>query len=87
MRDYVEAMWKMLQQEEAEDFVVASGITTSIRKFCGIAFAHVGLNYKDYVVTDPKFYRPVEVDILLGNAAKAKARLDWTPATSVADSC
>jgi len=81
--DYVDAMWRMLQQEEAEDYVVATGTTTSIRKFCEIAFSHVGLKYEDYVVTDPKFYRPAEVDILLGNPAKAKERLGWTPTTSL----
>jgi GDPmannose 4,6-dehydratase len=81
--DYVDAMWKMLQLEKAEDFVVATGTTTSIRQFCEIAFAHVGLRYQDYVVTDPKFYRPAEVDILLGNPGKAKARLGWTPTTNL----
>lgn len=81
--DYVEAMWLMLQQEQAEDFVVATGTTTSIRKMCEIAFSHVGLNADDHVVIDPKFYRPAEVDLLLGNPGKAKARLGWTPKTSL----
>lgn len=81
--DYVEAMWAMLQQEEASDYVVATGTTTTVRDMCEIAFKHVGLNYQDYVVIDPEFFRPAEVDILLGNPAKAKARLGWEPKTSL----
>lgn len=79
--DYVDAMWRMLQQDEPDDYVIATGTTTSIRRMCEIAFSHVGLNYQDYVVIDPKFYRPAEVDILLGNPAKATAKLGWTPET------
>ena len=81
--DYVEAMWAMLQQEEASDYVVATGVTTSIRAMCEIAFEHVNLHYQDHVFIDPKFYRPAEVDLLLGNPAKAKARLGWEAKTSL----
>lgn len=81
--DYVQAMWLMLQQPQADDYVVATGRTTSVREFCRIAFKHVGLNYEDYVVIDPKFFRPAEVDVLLGNPAKARAKLGWKPETSL----
>jgi GDPmannose 4,6-dehydratase len=81
--DYVEAMWSMLQQPEPGDYVIATGTSTSIRDMCKIAFAHVGLNYNDYVVTDPQFYRPAEVDVLVGNPAKARARLGWKSRTSL----
>ena len=81
--DYVEAMWMMLQQESPDDYVVATGRTTSVREMCKLAFAHAGLNYDRHVVVDPAFYRPAEVDILLGNPAKAKARLGWTATTSL----
>jgi GDPmannose 4,6-dehydratase len=81
--DYVEAMWMMLQQEKADDYVVATGRCTSVREFCQLAFRHVGLDYEKYVVTDKKFERPAEVDVLVGNAAKAKAVLGWKPKTSL----
>jgi GDPmannose 4,6-dehydratase len=81
--DYVEAMWSMLQQPEPDDYVIATGTTTSIREMCRIAFAHVDLNYNDYVVSDPRFYRPAEVDFLVGNPAKARARLGWESRTSL----
>lgn len=81
--DYVEAMWLMLQQEKPDDYVVATCVTTTVRDMCKIAFEYVGLNYEDYVVIDPKFYRPAEVEILLGNPAKAKAKLGWEPKTSL----
>lgn len=80
--DYVEAMWRMLQHDRPDDFVVATGRTETVEELCRVAFGHVGLNYKDYVVVDPKFYRPAEVDLLLGNPAKAKQELDWEPKTS-----
>ena len=80
--DYVRAMWLMLQQDKADDFVVASGETHSVRKFLEIAFSHVGLNYEDYVVIDPEFIRPAEVELLLGNPAKAKQKLGWQPKVS-----
>ena len=81
--DYVEAMWMMLQQDAPDDYVVATGRTTTVRDMCRIAFDHVGLNYEDYVVQDPRFYRPAEVDLLLGNPAKAKAKLGWEAKTSL----
>lgn len=77
--DYVRAMWLMLQQEEAEDYVVASGETHSVRELCEIAFNCVGLNWEDHVVVDKKFYRPAEVDLLIGDATKARTRLGWEP--------
>jgi GDPmannose 4,6-dehydratase len=77
--DYVEAMWMMLQRERAEDFVIGSGETHSVREFCELAFRHVGLNHEDYVVQDPAFYRPAEVDILVSNPRKAMAELGWEP--------
>jgi GDPmannose 4,6-dehydratase len=76
-------MWLMLQQDEPDDYVVATGRTTTVRDMCRIAFAHVGLDYEKHVVVDPKFFRPAEVDILLGNPAKAKARLGWEPTTDL----
>jgi GDPmannose 4,6-dehydratase len=81
--DYVEAMWLMAQQPEGDDYVVATGLTTTVRDMCEIAFTHVGLKADDHVVIDPKFFRPAEVDLLLGNPAKAKAKLGWTPKTSL----
>ena len=81
--DYVRAMWLMLQQDVAEDYVVASGETRSVREFLEIAFGHVGLRYEDYVVIDPEFIRPAEVDLLLGNPAKAREKLGWKPQVSL----
>ncbi|HEB59227.1 MAG TPA: GDP-mannose 4,6-dehydratase [Gammaproteobacteria bacterium] len=81
--DYVDAMWRMLQLDEPDDFVIATGRTTTVRDMCKIAFEHVGLNYEDHVVIDKKFYRPAEVDILIGDPAKAKAKLDWAPTTTL----
>ena len=81
--DYVEAMWLMLQQDKADDYVVATGITTTVRDMCHLAFACLDLNYEDYVVIDPTLYRPAEVDILLGNPAKAKEILGWEAKTSL----
>jgi GDPmannose 4,6-dehydratase len=78
-RDYVEAMWLMLQQPEPDDYVVATGETHSVREFADLAFQLVGLDYRDYVVTDTAFYRPAEVDLLLGNAERARQRLGWRP--------
>jgi GDPmannose 4,6-dehydratase len=78
-KDYVRAMWLMLQQEKPEDFVIATGKTTTVREMCNIAFAHVGLKASDYIEIDPALFRPAEVDILLGNPAKAKAKLGWEP--------
>ena len=81
--DYVEAMWLMTQQAHGDDYVVATGTTTTVRDMCKIAFSHVGLNPDDHLVIDPKFFRPAEVDVLLGNPAKAKAGLGWQPKTSL----
>lgn len=78
-KDYVECMWLMLQQEKPDDYVIATGEMHTVREFCDIAFSYVGLNYEDYVVTDPKFFRAAEVDLLLGNPEKAIKTLDWTP--------
>ncbi len=83
--DYVEAMWLMLQQEKPDDYVVATGRTTTVRDMCRIAFSHVALNYEDHLVIDPEFFRPAEVDILLGNPAKAKEKLGWEAKTSLED--
>ncbi|MFL6205830.1 MAG: GDP-mannose 4,6-dehydratase [Acidimicrobiales bacterium] len=80
--DYVEAMWMMLQQERADDYVVASGQTHSVRRFCQIAFEHVGLRWEDHVRMDERFMRPAEVDLLIGDATKAKSVLGWQPRTS-----
>ncbi len=80
--DYVRAMWLMLQQPQPDDYVVASGETHSVRELCEVAFSHVGLNYQDYVVQDPKFIRPAEVDMLVGDFAKAKRVLGWQPSTT-----
>jgi GDPmannose 4,6-dehydratase len=77
--DYVDAMWRMLQQDEPGDYVVAIGETHSVRDFCEVAFSHVGLNWEDHVVTDEKFFRPAEVDLLVGDASKARAELGWEP--------
>ena len=84
-RDYVRAMHLMLQQNQADDYVIATGATTSIREFCRIAFAHVGLDYEDKVRTDPRFIRPAEVDVLLGDSAKARQALGWQPEIPLPD--
>jgi len=83
--DYVQAMWLMLQQEKADDYVIATGKNATVRDMCRLAFEHVGLDYRDYVVIDPKLFRPAEVDVLLGNPAKAKAKLGWEAKTSLQD--
>ncbi|MEJ5199265.1 MAG: GDP-mannose 4,6-dehydratase [Anaerolineae bacterium] len=77
--DYVRAMWLMLQQDRPDDYVVATGETHSVREFCQEAFDYVGLDWEKYVVVDPKFYRPAEVDLLVGDASKAKRVLHWEP--------
>jgi GDPmannose 4,6-dehydratase len=77
--DYVKAMWLMLQRDEPEDFVVGTGQTHSVREFCDIAFRYVGLNYQDYVVVDPNYYRPTEENSLVANPAKARQKLGWKP--------
>lgn len=81
--DYVEAMWQMLQQDHGDDYVVATGKMISVRKFCELAFGEVGLDYKDFVEIDPRYYRPAEVDELLGDPGKAKRHLGWEPKVTV----
>jgi len=81
--DYVEAMWLMLQQEQADDYVVATGVTSTVRQMCEIAFGHAGLTLEDHLVIDPRFVRPAEVDILLGNPAKAQQKLGWSARTDL----
>jgi GDPmannose 4,6-dehydratase len=83
--DYVEAMYLMLQQDEPDDYVVATNETHSVREFCEIAFGHVGLNYEDHVVVDERFFRPAEVDLLIGDPARAEEKLQWTRRTSFQD--
>jgi GDPmannose 4,6-dehydratase len=80
--DYVKAMWMMLQQDQPGDYVVATGQTQSVRRFCELAFDHVGLDYRDFVVQDERFMRPAEVDLLVGDSRKARAVLGWQPETS-----
>ena len=77
--DYVRAMWLMLQQERPEDYVIGTGETHSVRELCEIAFSHVGLDYRNYVVEDPRFYRPAEVDLLISDPSKAHKQLGWEP--------
>ena len=83
-RDYVRAMHLMLQQDKADDYVIATGVTTSIRELCRIAFAHAGLDYEHHVKTDPRFLRPAEVDVLLGDSTKAQTKLGWKPEITLA---
>jgi GDPmannose 4,6-dehydratase len=84
-KEYVEAMWLMLQQPHGDDYVIATGETHSVREFLEVAFSHVGLNWQEHVEIDPKFYRPAEVERLTGNAAKARKQLNWSPKTKFAD--
>jgi GDPmannose 4,6-dehydratase len=81
--DYVKMMWMMLQQDEPDDYVIATGRTISVREFAEMAFRHVGLNFDDHVEFDPRYLRPAEVDLLLGDPTKAKDQLGWTPTTTV----
>ena len=83
--DYVRAMWLMLQQDHPDDYVVATGETHSVREFCQVAFDHVGLDWEKHVVVDPKFYRPAEVDLLVGDPSKAKRILGWEPSVTFAE--
>lgn len=83
--DYVDAMWRMLQQDKPDDYVIATGHTTTVREMCRIAFAYVGLNHEDYVKVDSAFFRPAEVEVLLGNPQKARERLGWSATTSLED--
>ncbi len=77
--DYVRMMWMMLQQDEPDDYVIGTGTTHSVRELCEVAFSHVGLDYRDYVVQDPRFYRPAEVDLLVSDPSKAREKLGWEP--------
>lgn len=80
--DYVEAMWLMLQQDKPDDYVIATGETHSVEEFARLAFSHLGLNWEDYVVVDKKFFRPAEVDLIIGDYSKAKNELGWKPKMS-----
>jgi len=84
-KEYVEAMWLMLQQDEPDDYVVATGETHSVREFLEAAFQYAGLDWRKYVEIDPRYYRPSEVDLLVGDASKAKRQLDWEPRTKFLD--
>ena len=83
--EYVEAQWLILQQDKGDDFVIATGETHSIREFLDVAFAHADLDWNDYVKIDPRYYRPAEVDLLIGDAAKAKKILGWQPKTTFSE--
>jgi GDPmannose 4,6-dehydratase len=80
--DYVQAMWLMLQQEEPDDYVVATGKTHSVQELCEVAFSYLGLDWREYVVSDPQFFRPAEVDLLVGDSSKARLILSWEPSLS-----
>ncbi|MGN7161585.1 GDP-mannose 4,6-dehydratase [Sphingomonas sp. SAFR-052] len=84
-RDYVKAMWMMLQQDQADDYVVATGRTTTVRDMCRIACEHAGIDMDQHIVIDPELFRPAEVDVLLGDAGKARDRLGWEAETSLED--
>ena len=77
--EYVEAMWRMLQQDEPDDFVIATGETHTVRELCEVAFGHLDLDYQQHVEIDPRYFRPAEVDLLIGDPSKAKAKLGWQP--------
>ena len=83
--DYVEAMWLMLQQDQPDDYVIATNETHSIREFLDAAFGHIGLDWKRHVEIDPRYYRPAEVDLLIGDYGKAKRKLGWEPRTKFVD--
>jgi GDPmannose 4,6-dehydratase len=84
-KEYVDAMWLMLQQNEPDDYVIATNETHSIREFLDVAFGHVGIDWHQHVEIDPRYYRPTEVDLLIGDASKAKKQLGWEPKTKFAD--
>jgi len=83
--EYVEAQWRILQQDQGDDFVIATGETHTIREFLDVAFGHYNLDWKDYVKIDPRYFRPAEVDLLIGDASKARKILDWQPKTTFAE--
>jgi len=80
--DYVDAMWRMLQQDKPDNYVIGMGETHAVREFCEIAFSHVDLDYKEYVIQDERFYRPAEVDLLISDPTKSRTKLGWEPAVS-----
>jgi GDPmannose 4,6-dehydratase len=84
-REYVEAMWLMLQQETPDDYVIATNETHSVREFLELAFGHAGLDYRKHVEIDPRYYRPAEVELLIGDYTKARTKLGWQPKTKFAD--
>ena len=84
-KEFVEAMWLMLQQDQADDYIIATNETHSVREFLEIAFGHAGLNWKQHVEIDPRYYRPAEVDLLIGDYSKARRALGWEPKTRFAD--
>jgi GDPmannose 4,6-dehydratase len=84
-KEYVEGMWRMLQQDDPDDYVLATGVGTTVRDFCNLAFSHVGLDWRDHVVTDPRFERPAEVPELIGDATRAATDLGWKAATTVGE--
>jgi GDPmannose 4,6-dehydratase len=84
-KEYVEAMWLMLQQDKPDDYVIATNETHSVRDFLQAAFGHVGLDWQKHVEIDPRYYRPAEVDLLIGDYAKAKRQLGWEPKTRFVD--
>jgi GDPmannose 4,6-dehydratase len=84
-KEYVEAMWLMLQQPEPDDYVIATNETHSVQEFLEVAFSHVGLDWRKHVEIDPRYYRPAEVELLIGDASKAKKKLNWAPKTTFAD--
>ena len=84
-KEYVEAMWLMLQQAEPDDYVIATNETHSVQEFLEVAFGHVGLDWRKHVEIDPRYYRPAEVDLLIGDASKAKKKLGWAPKTTFAE--
>jgi GDPmannose 4,6-dehydratase len=84
-KEYVEAMWLMLQQDEPDDYVIATGETHSVREFLEVAFSHMGLDWKKYVEIDPRYFRPAEVELLIGDYSKAKKKLGWEPKTRFTD--
>jgi len=83
--DYVKAMWQMLQQDEPDNYVISTNETHSVREFCEVAFGHVDLDWEQYVVMDEAFMRPAEVDLLVGDSAKARSVLGWTPTVDFED--
>jgi GDPmannose 4,6-dehydratase len=84
-KEYVEAMWLMLQQDEPDDYVVATNETHSVKEFLEVAFSHVGLDWQKHVEIDPRYYRPAEVELLIGDYGKAKKKLGWEPKTKFDD--